>query len=224
MSSIVSKLYRTVTTRPLSLLEHARGRSLFFLVHYLRKLKEIPGATIHRGVRVQRYGSIRVEQPHAAIVIGENSIIYESNSLEAYGSATITVGANSILGGAKIVSRDAITIGSRCLCSWDVFIQDFDPHSILPDKRRHEVLSMVTSFYPSLGCTLLTEGIKYEMEFASAPITIGDDVWIGAHAIILKGVVLGDGCVVAAGAVVTRGDYAPGSILAGNPAKIVKTV
>jgi maltose O-acetyltransferase len=62
------------------------------------------------------------------------------------------------------------------------------------------------------------------MEFSTAPITIGDDVWIGAHAIILKGVALGDGCVVAAGAVVTKGDYQPGSILAGNPAKVVKTV
>jgi acetyltransferase-like isoleucine patch superfamily enzyme len=222
MSSFVSKLYRIATTRPLSLLEHTRGRSLFFLVHYLRRLKEIPGATVHHGVRIQRYGSIRAEQPHAKIVIGENSIIYESNSLEAYGAATITVGANSILGGAKIVSRHSITIGSRCLCSWGVFIQDFDPHSILRDQRRKEVISMITGFYPLLGCTLLPETEPLKMEFTAAPITIGDDVWIGANAILLKGVALGDGCVVAAGAVVTRGDYPAGSILAGNPAKVVK--
>jgi len=157
------------------------------------------------------------------VVIGENSVIYESNTLEAYGTATITVGANSILGGARIVSRSAVTIGARCLCSWGVFIQDFDPHSILPDKRRQEVLSMVTSFYPSLGCTLKPEDKESTIEFSASPITIGEDVWIGANAIILKGVVLGDGCVVAAGAVVTRGHYPPGSIIAGNPAKVVKT-
>jgi len=224
MSSFISKLYRIITTRPLSLLEHARGRSLFFLVHYLRKMKEVPGATIYEGVRLQRYGSVRVEQPDAAVIIGENSVVYESNSIEAYGSATITIGSNSILGGARIVSRSAVTIGARCLCSWGVFIQDFDPHSIQCERRRQEVLSMITSFYPSLGCTLSPEEPHIQTEFSSAPILIGEDVWIGANAIILKGVVLGDGCVVAAGAVVTRGHYAPGSIIAGNPAKVVKTI
>jgi acetyltransferase-like isoleucine patch superfamily enzyme len=224
MSPFVSKLYRIVATRPLSVLEHARGRLLFFFVHYLRKLKEVPGATICEGVRLQRYRSVRVEQPDAAVVIGENSIIYESNTLEAYGCATITIGANSMLGGARIVSRNAVTIGARCLCSWGVFIQDFDPHSILPEKRRQEVLSMVTAFYPRLGCTLTPENGTNQIGFSSAPIVIGEDVWIGANAIILKGVMLGDGCVVAAGAVVTKGHYPPGSILAGNPAKVVKNL
>lgn len=224
MSSFVSKLYRILTTRPLSVLEHARGRSLFYLVYGLRKLKDVPGATIYEGVRLQRYGTVRVEHPHASVIIGENSVIYESNTLEAYGCATITIGANSILGGARIVSRNAVTIGARCLCSWGVFIQDFDPHSILPEKRRQEVLSMVTSFYPSLGCTLAPEHSDHQMEFSSAPILIGEDVWIGANAIILKGVVLEDGCIVAAGAVVTKGHYPAGSILAGNPAKVVKNL
>lgn len=54
-----------------------------------------------------------------------------------------------------------------------------------------------------------------------APISIGNHVWIGTNAIILKGVDIGDGAVVAAGAVVTR-SVPPRCIVAGNPAKIVK--
>ncbi len=54
----------------------------------------------------------------------------------------------------------------------------------------------------------------------SAPVVIGDDVWIGAHAVVLPGVRIGRGTVVAAGAVVNR-DTAPYSIVAGVPARVV---
>lgn len=53
------------------------------------------------------------------------------------------------------------------------------------------------------------------------PITIEDDVWIGARAIILQGVTIGSGAVVAAGAVVTK-DVPQRAIVAGNPAKIIR--
>ena len=53
------------------------------------------------------------------------------------------------------------------------------------------------------------------------PITIENHVWIGAGATILKGVTLGEGCVVGAGSVVTK-DVAPHTIVAGNPAKVIK--
>ena len=52
-------------------------------------------------------------------------------------------------------------------------------------------------------------------------VTIGDDVWIGAGAIILKSVHVGNGSVVGAGAVVTH-DVQPFSVVAGNPAKVIK--
>lgn len=57
---------------------------------------------------------------------------------------------------------------------------------------------------------------------SSAAIVIGDHVWIGVNAIVLKGVSIGDGSIVAAGAVVTR-DIPPHSLAAGVPARVVKT-
>lgn len=56
----------------------------------------------------------------------------------------------------------------------------------------------------------------------SKPIFIGHNVWIGCHSLILKGVHIGDGAVVAAGSVVTK-DVPPYSVVGGNPAKVIKT-
>lgn len=53
------------------------------------------------------------------------------------------------------------------------------------------------------------------------PVTIGNDVWIGRRAMIMPGVTIGDGCIIAAGAVVTR-STPPYTIVAGVPAKVVK--
>lgn len=59
-----------------------------------------------------------------------------------------------------------------------------------------------------------------EQDMSAAPITIGDDVWLGTGAIVLKGVTIGPGAVVGAGAVVT-GDIPAYAIAAGNPAVVV---
>lgn len=53
------------------------------------------------------------------------------------------------------------------------------------------------------------------------PVTVGDDVWIGQRALILPGVSIGTGAIVAAGSVVTR-DVPPFAVVAGNPAKVIK--
>jgi acetyltransferase-like isoleucine patch superfamily enzyme len=62
-----------------------------------------------------------------------------------------------------------------------------------------------------------------EQDVSTTPVTIEDDVWIGANAVILPGVHIGSHCVVAAGAVVTK-DVPPHSLVAGVPAKVIKQI
>ena len=62
-----------------------------------------------------------------------------------------------------------------------------------------------------------------EQGVSTNPVTIEDDVWVGANAVILPGVTIGEHCVVAAGAVVTK-DVPPHSLVAGVPAKVIKKI
>lgn len=106
----------------------------------------------------------------------------------------LTIGhATNVNGLTKILVRDEVTIGAECTFSWNVQILDNDFHS------------------------LTVGGVEKPM---SAPVHIGDRVWVGTGAIVLKGVTIGDGAVVAAGAVVTS-DVPARAIVAGIPAKQV---
>ena len=62
-----------------------------------------------------------------------------------------------------------------------------------------------------------------EQGVSTNPVTIEDDVWVGANAVILPGVTIGEHCVVAAGAIVTK-DVPPHSLVAGVPAKVIKKI
>ena len=62
-----------------------------------------------------------------------------------------------------------------------------------------------------------------EQGVSTNQVTIEDDVWVGANAVILPGVTIGEHCVVAAGAVVTK-DVPPHSLVAGVPAKVIKKI
>jgi carbonic anhydrase/acetyltransferase-like protein (isoleucine patch superfamily) len=61
----------------------------------------------------------------------------------------------------------------------------------------------------------------YEYLRTKGSIVVGNDVWVGTRAIILSGVTIGDGAIVAAGSVVTK-DVPPYAIVAGNPARLIR--
>lgn len=62
------------------------------------------------------------------------------------------------------------------------------------------------------------KGLEY-----ARPITVGDNVWIGAGVTVLPGVTIGDNCVIGAGSVVVK-EIPPYSLAVGNPCKIIKTI
>ena len=126
---------------------------------------------------------------------------------------TIAIGQNCwIGGGGSISAAQSITIGDFCAISKDVEVRDNNSHPLDPLERRASLSNARD------GWNL---GNWYDSEIS--PIVIGNDVWIGRRSLILKGVRIGDGAVVAAGAVVTK-DVLPLTVVAGNPARCVKQI
>lgn len=134
---------------------------------------------------------VRVMKNNGSIALGDKVLLHRYVKLSAYGGK-IEIGNNSYIGDrTEIHSGECVKIGNNVNIAWDCNILDRDYHAFEAD----------------------TEVIK--------PVEICDHVWIGARCIVLKGVKIGEGAVVAAGSVVTR-DVPPGCLVAGNPAKVIK--
>ena len=108
----------------------------------------------------------------------------------------ILIGDDVGMSGCVVSAHKSIRIGNRVLIGSGALITDSDAHPLDPEER------------------------KTKKDGASIPIVIEDDVFVGARAIILKGVTIGRGSVIGAGAVVTK-DVPPFSIAAGNPARVI---
>lgn len=113
----------------------------------------------------------------------------------------IIIGNNVGISGSTINATTSITIGDNTLIGSGCLISDTDSHPLLVNHR----------LMPNGG-----------PEFTrKSPIVIGNNVFVGARSIILKGVTIGDGAVIGAGSVVTK-DVPANAIVAGNPAKLIK--
>lgn len=118
-------------------------------------------------------------------------------------NASIVMGDDVGMSGACIVCAKSITIGSEVMMGANVMIIDTDFHPVEPIGRRFS---------------------DDPQRIGVAPVVIGDNVFLGAGAVVLKGASIGHDSVVAAAAVVVAGEYAAGIILAGNPAQVVGCV
>ena len=147
----------------------------------------------------------------SSITIGERCSLASDSKYTALGvnhpiilrtlrpNAAISIGSDTGISGASICAGVEVLIGARCLIGANVIITDTDFHPVDPTDRRY-----------SSG----------ERGIAAKPVIIEDNVFIGANAIVLKGVRIGQNSVVGAGSTVTR-NVPPNSVVAGNPAHAI---
>lgn len=140
--------------------------------------------------------------------LGREVRVYGGTLFSVEPSGTVSVGDRSVLVGATILCAERVTIGREVVVSYHVTIADADLHPHDPELRRLDAVAHAP----------LREGPP-RRPFSAEPVVIEDRVRIGVGAILLKGVTVGEGAEIAAGAVVTR-DVPVGAFAAGNPARV----
>jgi acetyltransferase-like isoleucine patch superfamily enzyme len=158
----------------------------------------------------QVFRKLRSRKPRA-VVIGKHVSCYAGCSFSIGEGGQCRIGGFTLLNGALIMAEEKIEIGSHCLISWNVGIADSDFHPLDPAQRLVDAQALAPYF----------KDRPPRPKLRTAPVKIADNVWIGMNAVILKGVTIGENCVVAAGSVVTK-SVPPNTVVAGNPAVAVK--
>ncbi|MBI5648843.1 MAG: acyltransferase [Chloroflexi bacterium] len=115
-------------------------------------------------------------------------------------NALLEIGTNFSMTGGVLCSAERISIGDDVAIGANTTIIDTDFHPLDPLQRKYD-----------------------SAEAISAPVIIGDEIFIGMHCLILKGVAIGRGSVIGAGSVVTR-NIPSYSIAVGNPAKVIRQI
>jgi acetyltransferase-like isoleucine patch superfamily enzyme len=161
-------------------------------------------ATLHPGAEIENI----LGDPQA-IVVGAHTHL-RGQLLTFWNSGQIRVGQWCYIGeGTRIWSQASVSIGNYVLIAHLVDIHDTNSHPVDWRERRLDSEMILSG-----------QGYRTPTQTISAPVVIEDDVWIGFKAIILKGVSIGRGAIIAAGSVVTK-DVAPWTVVAGNPARLI---
>lgn len=134
---------------------------------------------------------VRVMKNNGSVFVGDKVFLHRNVKLSAYGGK-IEIGSGSYIGDrTEIHSGESVKIGNGVNIAWDCNVLDRDYHAFNSDEEK------------------------------KSPVVIEDHVWIGARSMVLKGVTIGTGAVVAAGSVVTK-SVPPCCLVAGNPAKVIR--
>ncbi|MFZ5910090.1 MAG: acyltransferase [Chloroflexota bacterium] len=146
------------------------------------------------------------------IQLGNNVVCRGILRSEPFHPGNILIGDFVYIGDDCIIScAEKIEIGAFTLIAHGVQIFDNDSHPVSPALRERD--------YQMILGLLVGE----RADIARAPINIGERVWIGFNAILMKGISIGSESIVAAGSVVTS-DVPAHAIVAGNPARVVKDI
>jgi len=131
-----------------------------------------------------------------AVRIGDDSGIYDGTSFELGPRAEVEIGSFCAIGGAVFATTGRVVIGDYALVSYNVVFADH--FAAVPPAARH-----------ALG----------DEREGSGDIIVGENVWIGAGAIVLGGARISDDAIVGAGTIVD-GEVPRGATVAGNPAQV----
>ena len=136
-------------------------------------------------------------------------------------NAVITIGNYVGMSSPCILINERLTIGDHVKIGGNCVIFDTDTHQIDYLARRGDVNVRLARSDASLAKNANVNGAEQMVQ--TAPVTIEDDVWIGASSIILKGVTIGARSIIGAGSMVTKSIPAD-SIAAGNPCKVIRKI
>jgi acetyltransferase-like isoleucine patch superfamily enzyme len=133
--------------------------------------------------------------------IGANALLEPNVWITAPGSARVRIGHGTFLNmGVMIAAQELVEIGDHCMLANGCFVSDSSHRYDDPEKP-----------------------ITWQGFESKGPTRIGDNCWLGAHAVVTSGVTIGERCVIGAGSVVTK-DLEPHSIVAGAPAKLIRKI
>lgn len=160
------------------------------------------------GTRLEKATLVAREPAGCSLTIGADSNVEAALAFEK-GNAQIRIGSRTHVGsGTLLIAAKLIEIGDDVLVAFDALITDHNSHSLCFAERSSDVHEWI-------------QGRKDWSNVPMVPVKIGNKAWIGARAIILKGVTIGEGAVVGAGSVVTK-NVPDWTIVAGNPARTIR--
>jgi len=160
------------------------------------------GCYLERKESFKRFRSTRAP----GMVLGQRVKVYTWTEFNVEPTGVLEVGDDCILVGAVFMCAESIRLGQRVIVSYNVTIADSDFHPRDAQARKQDAIANAPRGDRGLRPAVLTR-----------PVVIEDDVWVGIGAILLKGVHVGRGAQIGAGAVVTS-DVPAGAVMAGNPA------
>ncbi|MES2353049.1 MAG: acyltransferase [Pseudomonadota bacterium] len=181
------------------------------LVLRIAEAKYRTRANVHSSARFLRGGSVvNILADAGAISVGAHTIV--RGELLTFGhGGKISIGDWCYIGeGSRIWSAAEVIVGDRVLISHGVNVHDTNSHPIDATVRHMHSRQILTVGHPRQIDTI-----------NSASVKIGNDVWIGFNAIVMKGVEIGEGSIVAAGSLVTA-DVPPRTVVGGNPARVIR--
>lgn len=147
----------------------------------------------------------RSELP-ACVLVGRGASLCDATSLDVGPHGEVHLGAYALVTAARIVCDARVEIGDYALVSWDVVLMDSYRAPFDPGERARAA-----------------RGEPLRLPIPARPIRLGRNSWVGFGACVLPGVTIGEGSIVAARSVVAT-DVPPFVVVAGNPARIVRTL